>query len=61
MMGSEDVGYYFQKVPGAMGWLGGMPEDGPVSPHTPSFHINLGALRYGALFHINMALDYLNK
>lgn len=61
MMGSEDVGYYFQKVPGAMGWLGGMPEDGPVSPHNPSFHINLGALRYGALFHINMALDYLNK
>lgn len=61
MMGSEDVGYYFQQVPGAMAWLGAMPEDGPVSPHNPSFHINLNALRYGILFHINMALDYLNK
>lgn len=61
MMGSEDVGYYFQKVPGAMGWLGAMPEDGPAVAHNPSFHINLGALRYGMLFHINMALDYLNQ
>lgn len=61
MMGSEDAGYYFQEVPGGMGWLGAMPEDGPVAPHNPGFHISLEALRYGAMFHINMALDYLNK
>lgn len=61
MMGSEDVGYYFQKVPGAIGWLGAMPESGPVAPHNPSFCIDLDTLRYGALFHVNMALDYLNR
>lgn len=61
MMGSEDVGYYFQQVPGAIGWLGAMPEDGPVAPHNPSFKISLDTLKYGVLFHINMAVDYLNK
>lgn len=59
MMGSEDVGYYFQQVPGAMGWLGSMPEDGPVSHHNPHFKISLDSLHYGVLFHVNMALDYL--
>lgn len=61
IMGSEDVGYYFQEVPGAIGWLGGMHESGPVAAHNPNFKISLGALPYGVLFHINMALDYLNK
>lgn len=61
MMGSEDVGYFFEQVPGAIGWLGAMPSDGPVAPHNPSFHISLDTLPYGVLFHINMALSYLNQ
>ena len=61
MMGSEDVGYYFQKVPGVIGWLGGMPEAGPVPQHKPHFKIDLNALPYGMLVHIAMALDYLNR
>lgn len=61
MMGSEDVGYYFQKVPGVIGWLGGMPESGPVPLHNPHFKIDLKALRYGMLVHIAMAMDYLNR
>ena len=59
MMGSEDVGYYFQKVPGVIGWLGGMPESGPIPQHNPHFKIDLKALPYGMLVHIAMALDYL--
>ena len=61
MMGSEDAGYYFQEVPGAMGWLGSMPDDGPVANHSPLFQISLKSLRYGVLLHINMALDYLER
>lgn len=62
MMGSEDVGYYFQKVPGVIGWLGGMPVDGnPIPQHNPRFMIDLKSLRYGTLFHINMALELLNE
>lgn len=61
MMGSEDVGYYFQKVPGVIGWLGGMPEAGPVPQHNPHFKIDLNALPYGMFVHIAMALDYLNR
>lgn len=61
MMGSEDVGYYFQKVPGVIGWLGGMPEAGPIPQHNPHFKIDLNALPYGMLVHIAMALDYLNR
>lgn len=61
MMGSEDVGYYFQKVPGVIGWLGGMPEAGPVPQHNLHFKIDLNALPHGMLVHIAMALDYLNR
>ena len=50
MMGSEDVGYYFQKVPGVIGWLGGMPEAGPVPQHNPHFKIDLNALPYGDVY-----------
>lgn len=61
MMGSEDVGYYFQKVPGVIGWLGGMTEAGPIPQHNPHFKLDLNALSYGVLVHIAMALDYLNR
>ena len=61
MMGSEDVGYYFQKVPGVIGWLGGMTEAGPIPQHNPHFKIDLKALPCGMLVHIAMALDYLNR
>lgn len=59
MMGSEDVGYYFQEVPGVIGWLGAMPEDGPVAQHNPHFKISLDALHYGMLVHVGMVQDYL--
>lgn len=61
MMGSEDAGYYFQKVPGVIGWLGGMTEEGPIPQHNPRFKIDLKALPYGMLIHIAMAQNYLNK
>lgn len=62
MMGSEDVGYYFQKVPGVIAWLGAMPEDGQAFPmHNPHMKINLNAMRNGVLIHINMALEYLGR
>ena len=62
LMGSEDVGYYFQEVPGAMAWLGVKDmKIEPVSPHNPRFQIDLGALKSGVFFHVNMAMDYLNN
>lgn len=61
MMGSEDPGYYFQKVPGVIAWLGAMPENEmPFPLHNPHMKLNLEALPYGVLMHINMALDFLN-
>lgn len=61
MMGSEDVGYYFQEVPGGFGWLGSAPAEGPVPQHNPKFRVALEALHNGVLFHVNMVQDYLNK
>ena len=60
-MGSEDAGYYFQEVPGAMGMLGGTEKGGiAYGNHNPRFHVDLEALKYGVLFHVNMAEEYLN-
>lgn len=62
MMGSEDVGFFFQRVPGAIGWLGCKGEGmEPVEQHNPRFRVDLTALRQGVLFHVNMALDFLNE
>lgn len=61
-MGSEDAGYYFQKVPGAIAWLGCHAEGSRASvPHNPGFYIDLKALGYGVLFHINMVFDILGE
>ncbi|SHI83838.1 amidohydrolase [Dethiosulfatibacter aminovorans DSM 17477] len=62
LMGSEDVGYYFQEIPGALGWLG-VKESSiePVVAHNPRFRIDLGALKSGVVFHVNMAMNYLNN
>lgn len=62
LMGSEDAGYYFEKVPGAIAFLGArnMKID-PVAAHNPCFQIDLDALKYGVLFHVNMVIDYLNN
>lgn len=59
--GSESAGRYFTVVPGAIGWLGSAPDEGPVNQHNPSFKISLDSMHYGVLFHVNMVQDYLNK
>ena len=61
LLGSEDCGYYFQEVPGAIGWLGVAPQGEEIpNNHNPKFRVPLQSLRYGAAFHINMVMDYLD-
>lgn len=62
LMGSEDVGYYFQKVKGAIGFLGTAADEKEVlAPHHPKFKVNTDSLKYGVAFHVNMAMKYLNN
>lgn len=60
-MGSEDVGYYFQKAPGVMINLGGAhPDDeSPAMLHSPFVRLDLGAFKYGVAMHTNLVLEYL--
>lgn len=62
MMGSEDMGYYLQKVPGAFMSFGIKgPEDECLAQHNPYFKVNLNALEIGTLLHINFAVSFLNQ
>ena len=59
-MGSEDVGYFFQKAPGALAWLGCTAKGGKVIPlHSPFMHVDTEALQYGVAMHVSFALEYL--
>ena len=59
-MGSEDVGYFFQKAPGALAWLGCTAKGDKVIPlHSPFMHVDPEALQYGVAMHVSVALEYL--
>lgn len=55
LTGGEDVGFYFQKVPGAFMFLGcAQPgEENHVDLHSPYFRVCLEGLIYGTLVHLN--------
>lgn len=59
--GGEDVGIYFSHVPGAMIFLGcAKPEDtNPVDLHNPKFTVDLNALSYGVMVHVNNIFAFL--
>ena len=58
--GGEDAGVYFSHVPGAMIFLGcSKPEDeNPVDLHNPKFTVDLKALAYGVVVHVNNILAF---
>ena len=59
---SEDIGYFMQVVPGAIGFLGVQKTDGENFPiHNPQYALNIDSLMNGVLFHINMACSYLEE
>jgi len=59
-MGSEDVGYFFQKAPGALAWLGCTAKGGKVIPlHSPFMHVDPEALQYGVAMHVGFAMEFL--
>lgn len=60
MMGSEDCGSYFRRVPGVFMFLGiGTTENDPPL-HNPSFRMNLAELSTGTAIHVNNAICLLN-
>jgi hippurate hydrolase len=60
IMGSEDFSYVLQRVPGAMGFLGTRPEDGPAWPnHSPRMRVHEPALASGIALHAAVALRVL--
>lgn len=61
--GGEDFGYYLQKVPGALVFLGaGGNEGGKQYPHHhPKFNFDEKALEIGTALYVQYALDYLNE
>lgn len=59
-MGAEDVGAFFEQVPGAIAWLGVKGEENGSYPlHNPNVIINTEGLIYGSLLHINLAINFL--
>jgi amidohydrolase len=60
LMGSEDISYVLQRVPGAMAFLGTRPEDGPAHPnHSPRMRVHEPALATGIALHAAVALRFL--
>jgi amidohydrolase len=62
LMGSEDISYYFQRVPGSFVYLGVKNEKkGIVYPHHhPRFDIDEDALPTGTALSAAIAMEYLN-
>lgn len=66
IMGAEDFGYFLQKVPGAMAFLGACPPDIDNSLEAPSCHSNLmrineDAMAYGIALHVSIATNFLAR
>lgn len=54
-MGSEDVAYYLNQVPGAFGWLGcAFPDQENAPLHSPKFRLNPEALIRGVQLYANL-------
>ena len=61
-MGSEDMGYYLQKVPGAFMMVGiHDSQEKPYPQHSPYFRVPLDSLGVGVLLHINNAMEFLKR
>ena len=64
IMGAEDFGYFLQRVPGAMAFLGACPDGIANSLEAPSCHSNLmriseAAMKHGVALHVATAIAYL--
>lgn len=59
--GGEDVGAYFEKVPGALIWLGCSKEVNSQTAdlHNPRFTVDLDSLVFGTQVHINNVISFL--
>ncbi len=59
-MGAEDVGVFFEKIPGAIAWLGVKDDrNKPYPLHNPNIILNTKGLIYGSLLHVNLAINFL--
>jgi amidohydrolase len=57
-MGSEDVAYYLNTVPGAFAFFGcAFPDEANAPLHSPRFRLNPETLIRGVQFHVNMVLS----
>lgn len=62
IMGSEDLAYYLEKVPGAIAFVGSGKTDGMSFPHHhPQFDLAEEALVNGTALYASVALTYLKK
>jgi amidohydrolase len=62
IMGSEDLAYYLEKVPGAIAFVGSGKTDGTSFPHHhPRFDLAEEALVNGTALYASVALTYLKK
>ena len=63
VMAAEDFGFYAQKIPGTLFWLGILNQtSGSVHPlHSPFFFMDESALSIGAAFHAAVAMTYLDS
>lgn len=59
----EDLGAYFQKVPGVLIWIGCADpnEENPVFLHNPNFKVFLETLAVGVQVHINNVLSFFES
>lgn len=63
VMASEDMSYYFEKVPGAYAFLGygNKEKDTVYFPHHEKFNIDEDYMSLGAALHAQFAWDYLQE
>lgn len=62
IMGSEDMAFYLNKIPGAYCFLGSVVENEGVvyGHHNPKFDLDESVFVKGTALFVQMALDYLN-
>jgi amidohydrolase len=62
VMGSEDLAYYLEKVPGAIAFVGSGKADGTSFPHHhPKFDLEEEALPIGTALYAAVAIEFLKK
>lgn len=62
-LGSEDMAYYLQEVPGVFALMGyrNVEQEAIYFPHHERFKIDEAYLKYGTAMHVQFALDFLNQ